>query len=72
MGIKPVQVGATEILLNTAGFYLAHAPSIVMIVGPNQGMVKRLSRQRIEPLIELCERMAMRRQTDRFGMRLGL
>src|SRR6516164_10424775 len=30
--MKPVQVGATEVLLNTAAYYLAHAPSTVMIV----------------------------------------
>src|SRR5215831_15974835 len=52
--MKPVQVGVTEVLLNAAGFYLAHAPSTVMIVEPNDTVVKRLSRQRVEPLIELC------------------
>jgi phage terminase large subunit GpA-like protein len=52
--MKPVQVGATEVLLNTAAYYLAHAPSTVMVVQPNQDMAKRLSRQRVEPMIELC------------------
>jgi phage terminase large subunit GpA-like protein len=52
--MKPVQVGATEVLLNTAAYYLAHAPSTVMVVQPNQDMSKRLSRQRVEPMIELC------------------
>ncbi len=52
--MKPVQCGATEILLNVAGFYLTHAPSTVMIVEPNETVVKRLSRQRIETMIELC------------------
>jgi phage terminase large subunit GpA-like protein len=52
--MKPVQVGATEVLLNTAAYYLAHAPSTVMIVQPNQDMSKRLSRQRVEPMIDLC------------------
>jgi phage terminase large subunit GpA-like protein len=51
---KPVQVGCTENLLNTAAYYLAHAPSTVMIVQPNQDMSKGLSRQRVEPMIELC------------------
>ena len=52
--MKPVQIGVTEILLNAAAFYLTHAPSTVLIVEPNQDTVKRLSRQRIEPMIELC------------------
>jgi phage terminase large subunit GpA-like protein len=52
--MKPVQVGATEVLLNTAAYYLAHAPSTVMVVQPNQDMSKRLSRQRVGPMIELC------------------
>jgi phage terminase large subunit GpA-like protein len=51
--MKPVQVGATEVLLNTAAYYLAHAPATVMIVQPNQDMSKRLSRQRVGPMIEL-------------------
>ncbi len=46
--------GAYEILLNVAAFYLTHAPSTVMIVEPNETVVKRLSRQRIETMIELC------------------
>jgi phage terminase large subunit GpA-like protein len=52
--MKPVQVGCTEVLLNTAAYYLAHAPATVMIVQPNQDMSKRLSRQRVQPMIELC------------------
>jgi phage terminase large subunit GpA-like protein len=52
--MKPVKVGATEVLLNTAAYYLAHAPSTVMIVQPNQEMAKRLSRQRVGPMIESC------------------
>jgi phage terminase large subunit GpA-like protein len=55
--MKPVQVGATEVLLNTAAYYLAHAPSTVMIVQPNQDMSKRLSRQRVEPMISLCAQL---------------
>jgi phage terminase large subunit GpA-like protein len=51
--MKPVQVGATEVLLNTAAYYLAHAPSTVMVVQPNQEMSKRLSRQRVQQMIEL-------------------
>ena len=66
--VKPVQVGATEILLNVAGFYLSHAPSTVMIVEPNETVVKRLSRQRIEPMIELCPPL---RERDREGSRKG-
>jgi phage terminase large subunit GpA-like protein len=52
--MKPVQCGGSEVLLNAAAYYLAHAPSTVMIVQPNQEMSKRLSRQRVEPMIELC------------------
>jgi phage terminase large subunit GpA-like protein len=52
--MKPVQVGATEVLLNTAAYYLAHMPSTVLFTQPNQDMSKRLSRQRVEPMIELC------------------
>jgi phage terminase large subunit GpA-like protein len=52
---KAVQTGLTEVLLNTAAYYLAHVPSTILLVQPNENMAKRLSRQRIEPLIELCE-----------------
>jgi phage terminase large subunit GpA-like protein len=51
--MKPVQVGATEVLLNCAAYYLAHMPSTVMVVQPNQEMSKRLSRQRVQQMIEL-------------------
>jgi phage terminase large subunit GpA-like protein len=52
--MKSVQTGFTEVLLNAAAFYLTHCPSAVMIVQPNESMAKRLSRQRVESLIELC------------------
>jgi phage terminase large subunit GpA-like protein len=52
--MKAVQIGLTEALLNVAGYYLAHVAAIVMVVEPNLEVCKRLSRQRVEPLIELC------------------
>ena len=52
--VKPVQCGGTEALLNTAAYYLSHVPSGIIVVEPNFDQVKRLSRQRIAPLIELC------------------
>jgi phage terminase large subunit GpA-like protein len=55
--MKPVQVGCTEVLLNAAAYYLAHAPATVMVVEPNADMSKRLSRQRVGPMIDLCPQL---------------
>jgi len=49
------QVGKSEALNNTAGYYIAHAPAPLMLVQPTDKAADRYSRQRITPLIEKSE-----------------
>ncbi len=50
--MKAAQVGATEAGNNWIGFVIHHAPGPMLVVQPTTELAKRLSQQRIEPLIE--------------------
>ena len=50
--MKGAQTGGTEAGLNAVGFWIAHAPGVILCVWPSLDMVRRNSRTRIEPLIE--------------------
>ncbi|SNB69693.1 Phage terminase, large subunit GpA [Rhodoblastus acidophilus] len=50
--MKGAQTGGTEAGLNAIGYWIAHAPGIILTVWPSLDMVRRNSRTRIEPLIE--------------------
>jgi len=50
--MKGAQTGGTEAGLNAIGYWIAHAPGLILAVWPSIDMVRRNSRTRIEPLIE--------------------
>lgn len=50
--MKGAQTGGTEACLNAIGFWIAHAPGIILCVWPSLDMVRRNSRTRIEPLVD--------------------
>ncbi|MFD2032790.1 phage terminase large subunit family protein [Ancylobacter dichloromethanicus] len=50
--MKGAQTGGTEAGLNAIGYWVAHAPGLILAVWPSIDMVRRNSRTRIEPLIE--------------------
>lgn len=50
--MKGAQTGGTEAALNAVGYWIAHAPGIILTVWPSLDMVRRNSRTRIEPLID--------------------
>lgn len=50
--MKSVQVGATEVLLNTCGYLMHYAPAPTMLIQPTVNMAERFSKQRLDPLIE--------------------
>ncbi len=45
------QVGKTEILLNTIGYYSEHDPSPIMTVQPTDAMAQAFSKDRLAPMI---------------------
>lgn len=50
--MKGAQIGATEAGLNAIGYWIAHAPGLILGVWPSIDMVRRNSKTRIDPLIE--------------------
>jgi phage terminase large subunit GpA-like protein len=54
---KAAQVGASEAGSNWVGYIIDQAPGPVMLVQPTTDLAKRFSRQRIETLIDTCERV---------------
>jgi phage terminase large subunit GpA-like protein len=52
--MKAAQVGATEAGNNWIGYCIHQAPGPILVVQPTTDLAKRLSQQRIEPLIEEC------------------
>lgn len=66
--MKGAQTGGTEAGLNAIGYWIAHAPGMILAVWPSIDMVRRNSRTRIEPLIEgtpiLREKIAPARAKD--------
>jgi phage terminase large subunit GpA-like protein len=53
--MKGSQVGATEAMLNTALYYIAHAPCPMLLVEPTIDTIKKVSKQRLQPSINNCE-----------------
>lgn len=45
------QVGKTEMLLNTIGYYSEHDPSPIMVVNPTDSMAQAFSKDRLAPMI---------------------
>jgi len=52
--MKAAQVGATEAGNNWVGYCIHQAPGPFLAVQPTTDLAKRLSQQRIEPLVEEC------------------
>jgi phage terminase large subunit GpA-like protein len=50
--VKSAQCGGTEVLLNTCGYLMHHAPAPTLLVQPSVEMAKRFSKQRLDALIE--------------------
>ena len=67
--MKGAQTGGTEAALNAIGYWIEHAPGLIMLVMPSIEMVKRNSRTRIDSLIEstpeLRRKVAPARSKDR-------
>ena len=55
---KPAQVGFTEMLNQAIGYTMAHDPSGVIVIQPNDGMAKAWMKERIDPM--LAESRALR------------
>jgi phage terminase large subunit GpA-like protein len=56
--MKAAQVGGSEAILNAIGYVIDHSPGPAMIIQPTEGLAKRFSRQRLEPLIIVTPRVA--------------
>lgn len=52
--LKSSQVGGTECGMNWLGYIVHRCPGPVLAVQPTVDMAKRLSKQRIDPMIEAC------------------
>jgi phage terminase large subunit GpA-like protein len=50
--MKGAQTGGTEAGLNAIGYWIAHAPGLILAVWPSLDMVRKNSRTRIDPLID--------------------
>lgn len=65
---KGSQIGATEAGSCWVGYCIHHAPGPILMVQPTLDMVKRISKQRIQPMIDctpaLSERIAPSRARD--------
>jgi len=55
---KGAQVGGTEAGNNWIGFVIDYAPAPMIAVQPTDALAKRASKQRIQPLIDECPRLA--------------
>ena len=66
--MKGAQLGATEAGSNWMGYIIDHAPGPLLAVQPTVEMCKRLSKQRLQTMIEetpcLCEKIASPRSRD--------
>lgn len=62
---KGSQVGGTESGNNWIGYVMDYAPGPFMLVLPTVDLARKVSRQRIEPLIEECPRLKDKVQTKK-------
>jgi phage terminase large subunit GpA-like protein len=53
--MKGAQVGGSEAGFNWIGYIIDHAPGPTLMVQPTVDIAKRVSKQRIDPMIEECE-----------------
>jgi phage terminase large subunit GpA-like protein len=66
--MKGAQIGATEAGSNFIGYVMHISPAPIMMVQPTEEMVKKLSKGRIDTLVEACpelkERVATKKSRD--------
>ena len=55
--MKSAQIGATEAANNFVGYCMHIAPSPILMVQPTGEMVKKLSKTRIDPMINVCPQL---------------
>ena len=55
--LKSSQVGATEILLNTIGYYIDQEPSTILCLQPTLTMAQAFSKDRLAPMLRDTPRL---------------
>ena len=55
--LKSAQVGATEILLNTIGYYIDQEPSTILCLQPTLTMAQAFSKDRLAPMLRDTPRL---------------
>jgi phage terminase large subunit GpA-like protein len=63
--MKGAQLGGTETGLNWLGYVVHHAPGPMLMVQPTVETAKRVSKQRVDSLIESCPAIAERIKSPR-------
>lgn len=58
--IKPAQVGATELALNFIGYIIHLTPGPVMLVEPTENLCRKISKQRLDDMIETSPELSKR------------
>jgi len=61
---KPTQVGGTECLQNIIAYIIAQDPSSSLIVYPTLELAESVSKNRLQPMLELCEKTKQRYSPD--------
>lgn len=62
--VKPTQVGGTESLQNIVGYIIAQDPAPALIVYPTLELAEFTSKNRVQPMIQLCPILAERYHED--------
>jgi len=63
--MKSARVGATEMLLNIVGYFVAHDPKPIMLLEPTESLAKRISKRRLGPMIAAAPALARRIHSGR-------
>jgi phage terminase large subunit GpA-like protein len=58
--MKSAQTGGTEAAINFIGYGIHVCPAPIMLVEPNDDMVKKVSKFRIDPFVEMCPELKRR------------
>lgn len=65
---KPTQVGGTECLQNIVAYIITQDPSPCLILYPTLDLAESISKNRLQPMIELCEKTKERYNPDESKM----
>lgn len=55
--MKGAQLGATELGNNWIGYIIDVCPAPIMLVAPAENLAKKMSKQRLDPMFQDCERL---------------